>query len=368
MRISCIVLACLLGMISSVVPSARAQFDDAGTSISDAQLKYYLQYPRLATAARYGLKDDIGNTMDSPSVLQLAGQPYKYVAAYHTPYAVGVGSYRFRVNLAGSNDLLHWKFLGMLADNASMPRLGLVRGSSWIVLAHEQWMGRGAASSGQSRIAYQLFYSGADLVNRTARALWVQQSFLNRLNGTPSFYDLRQDYCGAFRCVTAQIGFHYWSGLRDTNASVVITRLFDPRGGTYPAPIVNDLYLARFAALGVTGNLGQRDTITLRAGRYSVQEGNIGRPAASWDKWRIFLYRFTEPALIPSGEGMVTPIAPETPAGSTSFGNPSIRVVDDPAGSGRVLVISYFLFAEGAKGGEAGSLLYYFRLDGRPRF
>jgi hypothetical protein len=40
----------------------------------------------------------------------------------------------------------------------------------------------------------------------------------------------------------------------------------------------------------------------------------------------------------------------------------SIAVVDDPAGRGQAVVISYLLFSEGAKNGEAGRLLYCFRL------
>jgi hypothetical protein len=42
--------------------------------------------------------------------------------------------------------------------------------------------------------------------------------------------------------------------------------------------------------------------------------------------------------------------------------HPSISVVDDPAGRGKAVAISCFLSSEGAKNGEAGSLLYCFRL------
>ncbi|WP_084583731.1 hypothetical protein [Sphingomonas azotifigens] len=342
---------------------SRADLSGDPANISEAQLKTYLQYPRLATAARYGLRDDVGNTMDAPSILQLSGQPYRYAAVYHTAYAVAGGALRFKVNVAGSNDLLRWRYLGLLVDNASMPRLAAVRGTAWIVLAHEQWAGRGPGSSGPSRLGYKLFYSGADLVNRVVRANWVQPNFLTSLNGTPSFYDLRQDYCGVYRCVSGTIGFHYWSGRKDLNAATTNQMMFDPRGAaTSVSAAVTDRYNLRFTTLGVTGNLGQRDFLATSTGRYLVQEGNVGTAAGSWDKWRIYLYRYTETALAPDGSGTITPIRPETPGGSVSFGNPSISVVDDPAGRGKVVVISYFLFSEGAKNGEAGSLLYYYRL------
>lgn len=342
---------------------AHADFGMLPPDISQSQLQYYLQYPRLATAARYGLRDDIGNTMDGLSLVQLSGQPYKYAAVYHTAYAVSGGALRFKVNLAASNDLLRWRYLGMLADNASMPRVAAVRGSSWIVVAHEQWSGRGPGSTGPSRIAYRLFYTGADLINRVERGLWIQPSFLTSLNGTPSFFDLRQSYCGVYRCVSGEIGFHYWSGRKDLNATTTNQMMFDPRGlATSVEAAASYRYNLRFSLLGVTGNVGQRDMLRTRTGRYVIQEGNIGTPAASWDKWRIYLYRYAESGVVPDGSGTIIPIAPQTPGGSSSFGNPSINVVDDPTGRGKVVVISYFLFSEGAKNGEAGSLLYYFRL------
>lgn len=342
---------------------SRAHAVDAPVDISEQRLKYYLQYPRLATLAQYGMRDDIGNTMDSPSIVQLLGQAYKYAAVYHTAYPAGGGALRFKVNVAASNDLLHWRYLGLLADNASMPRIGMVRGTPWLVVAHEQWVGPGPGSTVPSRLGYRLYYSGADLVNRVTRSLWVQPSLFTAINGTPSFYDLRAEYCGVYRCVAGEIGLHYWSGQRDLNAVSTTMRMFDPRGGDAGfTAAVTDRYNLRFAALGVTGNLGQRDHFATSTARYLIQEGNVGRAAASWDKWRIYLYRYVEPTTAPSGIGVITPIAPQTPGGSTSFGNPSIRVVDDPAGSGKVVVISYFLFSEGAARGEAGSLLYYFRL------
>jgi len=298
-------------LLLTITGAARADFSDPVPNISQPQLQYYLQYPRLATAARYGLRDDVGNTMDGLSIVQLSGQPYKYAAVYHTAYPVGGGALRFRVNVAGSNDLLRWRFLGLLAENASMPRVATVRGSSWIVVAHEQWLGRGPGSTSRQRLSYRLFYSGADLINRVVRSVWVQPSFVGALNGTPSFFDLRQDFCGVYRCVSGEIGFHYWSGRKDLNAVTSNRWMFDPRGlATTANAAVLDRYNLRFTSIGVTGNLGQRDMLATSSGRYIIQEGNVGTPAASWDKWRIFLYRYAEAAVLPDGSGTITPITP----------------------------------------------------------
>jgi hypothetical protein len=77
-------------------------------------------------------------------------------------------------------------------------------------------------------------------------------------------------------------------------------------------------------------------------------------PTGSWDKWRVWLYKFTETTAYPTGAGTLRQLTPITPNGSVSFGNPSVRIVDAPDGVGQVMWVSYFLFGEGAGAGEAG--------------
>ncbi len=45
---------------------------------------------------------------------------------------------------------------------------------------------------------------------------------------------------------------------------------------------------------------------------------------------------------------------------SSSFGNPTATVITDPSGF-RAVVMTLFLFSEGAAPGEAGELIYYRR-------
>lgn len=326
-------------------------------AISPSSVVYYLSNPRSATGARYDIKDSAGNAMHNPSVLQMTGQLHKYAAVYHTPYSVG-GVGRFRINLAVSNDLLNWTYQRMLVDNADMPKIARVSGASWVVLVHEQWM-----ASGQAQVKFSLFYDFNDLLNGTIRSSWLQPQYSSfGLDGTPSIYEFHLSMTNGYYDVDGQYGFHFWDGKRDVAANTTILHLFNPLGGTaqYPSTAVD--YNSLLTSYEVKGNIGQRDTLVTGDARYNVQEGNTGTPAESWGEWRIWLYTFNDSHNYPTGNGTVTPISPATPNGSQSFGNPSISVVDRPSGGGKALVISYFIFNEGAGPGEAGSLLYYYEI------
>jgi hypothetical protein len=319
-----------------------------------------LEHPDTADHAAYAATDSMGNAMQSPSLVELSGVGYRYGLVYHTPYPVSSG-YRYQVNLAGSDDLVEWTFIRTIVDNGDMPKVARVSGANWIILAHEQWLGPGPDSSAPCTVAFQLFYTDADFVNGAIRATYSMPRYGDSdLNGTPSFYDAHLVLDSDYYSVDGQYGFHHWSGTRDVNGVTTITRMFDPRPGhTTPDPSTADLYNNAFVAQGVTGNVGQRDTIVAPFGRYNVQEGNVGTPGASWDKWRLWLYRYNETTAYPTGAGTVRQLLPVTTNGSVSFGNPSMRIVSAPDGPGQVMWVSYFLFSEGAGSGEAGSLIYW---------
>jgi hypothetical protein len=44
---------------------------------------------------------------------------------------------------------------------------------------------------------------------------------------------------------------------------------------------------------------------------------------------------------------------------SSSFGNPTVQVEPSPTGSGKVLVVTTFVFSAGDAADDAGELLYY---------
>jgi hypothetical protein len=308
----------------------------AAPNLSGKDLICYLNSPKNAAGYKYTAKDNAGNEMHCVSVMDIKGQSAKYAAVYHTSYKTKKGGCRYQVNLAVSNDLINWKYIRALADNADMPKITNVDNGDWIILTHEQWMGEGAngESQGPCQIGFKVFHDANDLMNGTIRAAWIAGKFRSNLNGTPSFYSASLVKEGEYSYVRGMIGFHFWNGTRDVNARASFTRLGHPQGGTSWDPLAMDEYNDKFIEAGVTGNIGQRDTIITASGHYNIQEGNIGKPAASWDKWRLWLYLFEDDTLLQ--------LAPVTHGGSTSFGNPSVSFVTRPDGKGRAIFISYF--------------------------
>lgn len=356
---------CALG---AMIFSGRAEAlnNTYSPSLTDSDVQYYLNNPKYATQAVYHLRDTDHNEMHAPSIIQMSGQAHKYAAVYHTPYTVS-GETRYKVNLAVSDDLITWTYVGLVADNADMPKISLATGSSWVVVTYEQWQGSGYPSSQPSRVAFKLFYDFSNLMSLTAGSTYVMPGYVSNLNGTPSFYELHLAQYNGWYSVDGQYGFHYWDGTRDVNAVTTILKMFDPTGAASAYPSTATAYNNLFISNGVTGNIGDRDTLITTSNRYNIQEGNIGQPAGSFDKWRLFLYKFSESTNYPDGSGTVTALTPQT-ANSTpqhptvSFGNPRINVVDRPDGSGKAIVISYFIFGEGTTADEPGSLLYYFNI------
>jgi hypothetical protein len=102
-------------------------------------------------------------------------------------------------------------------------------------------------------------------------------------------------------------------------------------------------------AAGYPGKHGDRDERLWRRRPYEIVEAQWSRDGDGWANWRITLYDWLESTTYP------VPI--HTAGGSTSFGNPALTELTDPAGQ-PVLVVTLFLFSEGAAPGEAGPLLY----------
>lgn len=329
--------------------------------MSKKDLVYYLTYPKYAAGYRYNLHDSADQPMHCPSIIDVSELKltYKYIAVYHVPHPITAGGYRFRIHTAASINLLDWDHLGCLVDNASMPTAQRVNSGPWILITYEQWMNSGpnCESNGPARIGFLMFYDANYLYQGICCESWVAPLYDSQLNGT-HFYECRLEYKNSCYCADGVVGFHRWDGTRDVNCNAWFANI--AIAGTAWGPSTAVDYTNKFSQ--VTGNLGQRATIHVTGGRFNIQEGNIGIPAGSWDKWRIWLYTFhpDNPHSWPLGWGTVEQIFVQTHNGSISIGNPSINIVNRPNGSGKAVVISYFIFGEEAGKDEAGSLLYYY--------
>jgi hypothetical protein len=138
----------------------------------------------------------------------------------------------------------------------------------------------------------------------------------------------------------------------------------------------NDVFIAH----GAIGNIGQRRAGVVDGTHFCAQEANIGpMPPTVWADWRVWLYWFApEEGVVPTGASHnVTMLNLRTHKGSTAVGNPSWQVLACPSSvqssglsavtapassSASCLFVSYFLFGEGAKPGEAGVLAFWKQL------
>lgn len=330
-------------------------------AISSSNVTSYCSNVSGATAYRFGVVDSAGHEFHSPSIIEMVGQSHKYAAVYHS----SVSGY-FSVNLAVSNDLINWTFLRTLINNASMPKMVQVAGAAWILVMHENWMttDSSGASAGPCRIGYELFYDLNDLLAGTIRSTWIAPQFsADDHDGTPSIYNASLALSGGYYVVNGQYGFHSLSGgnVRDINSVTTTTDLFSPAGTVSTLPSSATTYNSLLTTAGAAGSIGQRDTLQTTTARYNLQEGNL-TTANDFGDWRIWLYTFGDSHSYPTGVGTASQLSITTPGGSTSFGNPSVNVVNSPSGSGTSLVVSYMVFTEGAAAGEAGSLVYYYDL------
>ena len=109
----------------------------------------------------------------------------------------------------------------------------------------------------------------------------------------------------------------------------------------------------------VKGNIGDRDYGQIFGRNFTLQEGNLEErsPDTNWTAWRIFLYDH-----LTSNFAMLNI---KTHKGSTSFGNPTFTFLKSPNGKD-CIVVTYFLFSEGAESQEAGELIFYKEFETTP--
>lgn len=328
----------------------------------------------------------------TPAVMAAVPAPL-FLAVYHS---LDAATATFDVHAAVSADLLAWTWSSLVAPNADMPYLaadGSTAGTGAVVLLHEQWVG--ANSSAPCRVAARLFASAWAVARGEAPAAPValKPQSLSALEGTPNAF--------SFNALLDEVrfGLHFndpASG-RDQVAGGVLSGLAagDARWQAWP----ETAYDAALSAEGATGNIGSRDCVQLPAAAarcgggggapalaLQLQEANVGAPPpapTNWSAWRVFALNRAAPLA-----GGFEQLRVATHGGSTAFGNPGVTllapavrgvkhagVISASAGAGAggadagvatdagLLLVSYFLFGEGAAHGEAGSLLFFWRLN-----
>ena len=275
-----------------------------------------------ATAARFGIRDDGGRGMDTLKVIEIP-EASLFAAVYHTWEESDA---TFRVNLASSPDLLTWTWRTELGRMASQPTIARSVDGGFVV-AWEQ-------EPDPIHIVIASFASWPDLQAGTvARRFDVPITMPACGEGTPAL-----EYASARR---VELSFHYHASCeRDLEAS----GWTDWTTWHARQERNRDAWLFE---LGVLGHIGDRDAITIGRHELMLLEGQ--RILDDNATWRTYLLDET------AGSAELLRIG--TPAASQAFLNPTISKVTV---AGRpALVATLFLPSEGARGGEAGPLLFY---------
>lgn len=111
----------------------------------------------------------------------------------------------------------------------------------------------------------------------------------------------------------------------------------------------------KLISIGVKGHIGDRDYGEIFGESYALQEVNLDEPnPINWSSWRIFLYDYST--------NDFTMLKIKTHNGSVSFGNPTFTFLTSPNGK-KCIVVTYFLFEEGAGMDEAGELIFYKEIE-----
>jgi hypothetical protein len=329
--------------IAVVVPApASAQVIGDPSGSARRQLAGIVQNVALATRARYGSRDSAGRTLDTIKIIERGGSGY--VSAFHSPD----GSGSFSVRFATSSNLLTWSSgTGSVAD-ASQATLARRPDGSFLAGYEKR------SSDGRSNVQFGQYAGVSGLLAGTATSVLPVSRTLSTWNeGTPSLRDVTN--------VSATVGFHYLS----TNISPAADR--NARGllGGFPgtAPIwgsvtVDDPVNTAIQAIDPTvSHIGDRDALYFRGYWFRLIEAQTRRD--DWSSWRIYLYDEAAAGAGDTAHAM-TKLSIRTNLGSSSFGNPTATVVTDPSGF-RAVVMTLFLFSEGAAPGEGGELIYYRR-------
>lgn len=315
------------------VPVAGQTFTDSGDITCTPFLQSALQDVKLATAYRYGTKDNLLNSMDTAKII--TDPSGGYLSVYHT----GTTS-----KVATSTDLLNWTYRADLLTFATQPTI-IATSDGGFVVGYEKSSGGVTQCAGGvsgNECLYFRYYPNrtALLTGAFTREKKVDRLFSNCAEGTPNIYSVKltPDIDNS----VIDVGFHYFRDCDvDRQARGTLTNFTSWTATVETA--TNNQFEAWTPPL--LGNVGDRDPFLWNGAQRWVHEAQYVK--GDFGTWRIFL----------RGTG-ISELSIKTHNGSTSFGNPTMTQITSPSGK-PALLVTYFIFSQGVGAGEAGELVFY---------
>lgn len=318
----------------------RATRSDTST-ISAAReelLAYVIDIPN-ADGYRYRATDDMGHTMDAAKIIQV-GETGEFAAVYHWWDDT---TQRFTPALATSDDLLDWRWRIDLADGASMPSIAPASDGGYVVA----WEGD---ADGQVTLSYYPTWERL-LAGEPAKQFTAERQLPGCVEGTPNIYSASSR--------EVDFGLHFFADCESDRQARGRTDWTTWTAETEP--------LLDRAALfqGYRGSIGDRDFIEYEGHGFTFLEAQFVQ--GDWRTFRILLYDDELGAADRAGFPAAPAVPPSvhvflhTDLGSSSFTNFTISEVT--LDGRRALVMGVFIPTEGARGDEAGELIYFRFID-----
>ena len=343
------VLVFTIALIVSFLPTAKSELphvlgsDVQSGSFLDLIAELFGNVGNLPpNQYRYDAKDDQEVGLDTIKIIEKPGGGY--LGIYHSPDG-------YSVRLANSTDLLHWAFIRIIEsgwpNHTSQPALVRAPNDAYIVAFEKEEIN-------WSHLRFHYYPNLSALLNPLTPpdVVYDAQRFniSNVHEGNPNFYNVTTDDFN----ISAYVGFHYDNGTVDDVAVGRLTiPMDDPKNTTrwtWNAWSQTEYNEKLRKDWNVKGNIGDRDYGQIFGRNFTLQEGNLKPRPTDYAEWRMFLYDHLT--------SIFHMLNITTHKGSTSIGNPTFTVLKSPNGKDAI-VVTYFLFSEGAKTGEAGELIFY---------
>ncbi len=311
-------------------------------TISDVrdELLRYIGDVTKADGFRYHVTDDRGHVMDTAKIIQVV-ETGGFTAVYHW---WDDSTSKFHVALATSDNLLDWTWRDDLAEGASQPTIKAASDSGYVVA----WE---LDAELHVRLSYYPAWANL-LAGRVSKVFDAERQLPGCAEGTPSLYSASS--------TAVDFGLHYYAGCESDRQARGTTDWKSWKGADQP--LLNRAVLLQ----GYMGSIGDRDVIEFRGHQFTFLEGQFVQ--GDWRTFRVLLYdEQTGAADRIAFSGHASPdLPPEPPSvhvfihthkGSSSFTNPTISEV--VIHGQRALVVGLFIPSEGARGDEAGQLIFY---------
>lgn len=345
-RIRTLGASVLLALLSAGACEAST---DATPGIDDARnelLRYVGDIPG-ADGYRYGATDDQGHGMDTAKIIETGSDEFTAVYSWWSDDLGG-----FVMSLATSTNLLDWRWRVDLATYASQPYIAEASDGGWVVAWEQE-----PPSQDENFLRMALYPDWDALLTAAPTKVFTAERQLSECaEGTPNIYSASSS--------DVVFGFAFYADCLLDREGLGSTDWLTWEASTQP-------HLDRAVLFqGYRGHIGDREVLDFHGYAFTFLESQF--TLDDWRTFRVILYDeglgARDPVGLAGGVGGAPAEPPSTHVfmwthqGSFAFTN--LTATEVTLDGRQALVFGVFIPEEGARGDEAGQLIYYRFIDG----